>query len=934
MLQLKEISKRYQTGELVQQALDGVSLSFRDSEFVSVLGPSGSGKTTLLNIIGGLDRYDGGDLLINDLSTKRYKDRDWDGYRNHTIGFVFQNYNLIPHQSVLANVELALTIGGVSGKERRARARKALEEVGLGDQGHKKPNQLSGGQMQRVAIARALVNDPDILLADEPTGALDSETSVQVMELLKRVAEKRLVVMVTHNGELAERYSTRIVRLRDGRIVDDSSPLAPEKQPRTILAQAPGRAKMSFSTALALSFNNLWTKKGRTLLTAFAGSIGIIGIALILALSSGVNGYIADIQKSTMASYPITIDAQTVDISGMMGLQAGMAGGQPERTEDRLRVYAGYEALEASEAVASNIKENNLTAFKRYLDDPDSEIHQYLGENGVVYGYNVGFSVYSRDGDGVLVPSDADVDAAGSSAVPSWAGGAAMGGSMSGMQQMASLLGGSGGGAENFCQLMPAPDGGPVNPILQENYELLYGAWPEKYDEVVLVLDENNSIPAEKLYQLGLMTGEEYRKITEAIKDGEAAEEHAWDYQDICGHAFYLLPTCDLYRDNGDGTFTLTDSAMEAESLLDGAVELSITGVIRPAEGADNASLTGPVAYTQLLTDYVIARTDGSPVVLAQEADPKLNVLNGMAFEAADDEDKARAAGEYISGLGISDKASFYTMVMYLSAQGGEPQPSGETQQSAMPKGQLPPGAASMPMDEAAQAAAMDRWLAGTPDQDILLMVYDEYIAGGSYADNMAAFGKVSLDAPASISIYTDSFDAKEAVSACIERYNAGAAEAERIAYTDYAALLTGSVSSMINAISYVLIAFVAVSLVVSSIMIGIITHISVMERTKEIGILRAIGASKRNISQVFNAETIIVGLLAGALGVGVSMLLTLPANSMIQNLLGADGLRASLPWTAAAVLVALSVAITVAAGILPARSAAGKDPVAALRAE
>ncbi len=864
MLQLKEISKRYQTGELVQQALDGVSLSFRDSEFVSVLGPSGSGKTTLLNIIGGLDRYDGGDLLINDVSTKRYKDRDWDGYRNHTIGFVFQSYNLIPHQSVLANVELALTIGGVSGKERRARARKALEEVGLGDQGHKKPNQLSGGQMQRVAIARALVNDPDILLADEPTGALDSETSVQVMELLKRVAEKRLVVMVTHNGELAERYSTRIVRLRDGRIVDDSSPLAPEKQPRTILAQAPGRAKMSFSTALALSFNNLWTKKGRTLLTAFAGSIGIIGIALILALSSGVNGYIADIQKSTMASYPITIDTQTVDISGMMGLQAGMAGGQPERTEDRLRVYAGYEALEASEAVASNIKENNLTAFKRYLDDPDSEIHQYLGENGVVYGYNVGFSVYSRDGDGVLVPSDADVDAAGSSAVPSWAGGAAMGGSMSGMQQMASLLGGSGGGAENFCQLMPAPDGGPVNPILQENYELLYGAWPEKYDEVVLVLDENNSIPAEKLYQLGLMTGEEYRKITEAIKDGEAAEEHAWDYQDICGHAFYLLPTCDLYRDNGDGTFTLTDSAMEAESLLDGAVELSITGVIRPAEGADNASLTGPVAYTQLLTDYVIARTDGSPVVLAQEADPKLNVLNGMAFEAA----------------------------------------------------------------------AMDRWLAGTPDQDILLMVYDEYIAGGSYADNMAAFGKVSLDAPASISIYTDSFDAKEAVSTCIERYNAGAAEAERIAYTDYAALLTGSVSSMINAISYVLIAFVAVSLVVSSIMIGIITHISVMERTKEIGILRAIGASKRNISQVFNAETIIVGLLAGALGVGVSRLLTLPANSMIQNLLGADGLRASLPWTAAAVLVALSVAITVAAGILPARSAAGKDPVAALRAE
>ncbi len=748
MLQLKEISKRYQTGELVQQALDGVSLSFRDSEFVSVLGPSGSGKTTLLNIIGGLDRYDSGDLLINDVSTKRYKDRDWDGYRNHTIGFVFQSYNLIPHQSVLANVELALTIGGVSGKERRARAQKALEEVGLGDQGHKKPNQLSGGQMQRVAIARALVNDPDILLADEPTGALDSETSVQVMELLKKVAEKRLVVMVTHNGELAEQYSTRIVRLRDGKIVDDSNPLVSEEQPRTILARATGRAKMSFSTALSLSFNNLWTKKGRTLLTAFAVSIGIIGIALILALSSGVNGYIADIQKSTMASYPITIDARTVDISGMMGLQAGMAGGQPERTKDRLRVYAGYDALEASEAVASNIKENNLTAFKRYLDDPDSEIHQHLGENGVIYGYDVRFSIYSRDENGILVSSAADVDEAGASTVPSWAGDAAMSGSMSGMQQMTALLGGSGGGAENFCQLMPAPDGGPVNPILQENYELLYGAWPEKYDEVLLVLDENNSIPAEKLYQLGLMTGEAYKEITEAIKDGETAEEHAWDYKDICGHTFYLIPACDLYCDNGDGTFTLAASAMEAEGLLDGAVELSITGVIRPMEGADHASLTGPVAYTRLLTDYVIARTDESHVVLAQEADPKLNVLNGMAFEAMDDGDKAQAAGKYISGLGISDKASFYTMVMYLSsqrAQGGGTQRSGETQQSAMPEGQdaipegqdaipegqqpspptegqLPP-AVNMPMDEADQAAAMDRWLAETPDQDILLMI-------------------------------------------------------------------------------------------------------------------------------------------------------------------------------------------------------------------
>lgn len=584
MLQLNKISKQYRTGDLVQQALDQVSLSLRDNEFVSILGPSGSGKTTLLNVIGGLDRYDSGDLIINGVSTKQYRDRDWDSYRNHTIGFVFQSYNLIPHQSVLANVELALTISGVSRGERRQRAKQALEEVGLGNQLHKRPSQMSGGQMQRVAIARALVNDPDILLADEPTGALDSETSIQIMELLKRVAKDRLVVMVTHNPELAQRYSTRIVKLRDGKIIDDSDPYTPAPAEKPLEHRNLGKAKMSFGTSLALSFNNLRTKKGRTVLTAFAGSIGIIGIALILAFSHGVNGYITDIQRETMTSYPVTITAEAVDMSSIMGTMGSLQAGEAEGSaEERDGVWADHSLLESSEALNASIKENNLTSFKEYLDDPNSEIQQYLGENGVVYTYDVRFSVYSRDEDGALVPSDAD---------------------------------------------------------------------PE------------------------------------------------------------------------------------------------------------------------------------------------------------------------------------------------------------------------------------------------------------------------------------------EAVSDCIAAYNAGRDEEDQITYTDYVALLTGSITSIVDMISYVLIAFVGVSLIVSSIMIGIITHISVLERTKEIGILRAIGASKGNIAQVFNAETLIIGLLAGAIGVGASALLTLPINSLMRQLLGAETLTTSLPLGAALILVALSMAITLIAGLVPARSAAKKDPVAALRSE
>ena len=940
MLQIKGISKQYRTGELVQQALNDVSLNLRDNEFVSILGPSGSGKTTLLNVIGGLDRYDTGELVINGISTREYKDRDWDAYRNHTIGFVFQSYNLIPHQTILANVELALTIGGISRNDRRERARKALEEVGLGDQLHKKPNQMSGGQMQRVAIARALVNDPEVLLADEPTGALDSETSIQVMELLKKVAENRLVVMVTHNSELAEQYSTRIVKLRDGRVRDDSDPFLLEETPEGAEHKSMGKAKMSFVTSLSLSFNNLWTKKGRTILTAFAGSIGIIGIALILALAEGVNDYISDIQKSTMTSYPITINSQSVDMSGIMGTRGGRRENEASAEENRTRVYADYSAIESSEEMASNIKENNLTAFKEYLDNPESEIHQYLGENGVVYSYGAHFGIYSYDADGNLVASDADIDQVSASTLSS-EDSAAGGGPMANMERMNQVMSGSSdAGAENFSELMPGTDGKAVSTILFDSYDLLYGSWPENYNEVVLVLNENNSIPAGTLYQLGLITGEEYKEITEQIKNGEDAEEHIWDYEEICGHTFYMVLPCDQYKENKDGTFTyIGDDVMQIESLLENSVNLKITGIIRPAADAESASIPTSVAYTVALTDYVIEHTDESAVILAQEKTPEVNVLNGINFRAADSEAKAADAIIYMSNMGISDKAAMYANILeHQETDAQEDQEHIEAMQGA--PSMSPSEMASMEgverteEDEIELARALDEWLENDPDQETLVSAYDIFIAGSTFEENMRKFGKVSYDAPSSISIYTDSFEDKEAVSDCIDRYNEGAEKKEQITYTDYVALLTSSITSIVDVISYVLIAFVAVSLIVSSIMIGIITHISVLERTKEIGILRAIGASKRNISQVFNAETVIVGLLAGILGVGVSALLTIPITSVIQNLLGASELSASLPVTAALFLLLLSVVITVIAGWIPSRRAAKKDPVAALRTE
>ncbi len=901
MLQIKNISKQYKTGSLVQKALDNVSLDLRDSEFVAVLGPSGSGKTTLLNIIGGLDRYDSGELIINSVSTKEYKNKDWDSYRNHSIGFVFQSYNLIQHQSVLANVELALTIGGVSRGERKKRAKKALEDVGLAQHIHKRPNQLSGGQMQRVAIARALVNDPDILLADEPTGALDSQTSIQVMELLKEVAKDRLVVMVTHNPELAQEYATRIIRLKDGHVTDDSDPFYPQKEKVNGSAKQ-GRAKMSFRTSLALSFNNLRTKKGRTILTSFAGSIGIIGIALILALSTGVNTYIYEKQKETMLSYPITINSRALDINALNNNRKK----SEENTQDRSgAVYASYNRLERRHTRRSSVMANDLTSFKKYLDDPQSEIRKYLGENGVIYTYDLSFEVFSYDSKNRLINSSADPDKIGSDRSSRKNNSI----SSNPTSFLSSLNGSTGSGAENFTEIMKGTGDQTVSSAIKNNYDLVYGKWCGEYNEVMLVLDSNSSVSAEALYQLGIITAEEYTEIADKISSGEKAGEKIFSYEQVCSRTFYIVPACDRYVKGIDGRFT-TVSELDEQRLIKNAIPVRISGIVKEKEDI-TVDIDSVIGYNAALTNYIIEHTDASEVIKAQEASKDINVLTGMKFDAADDNAKVADARKYIASLGVGDKASLYTMAMYYSGID-----------------------VSTQSDENTMAKLLDRMAASDENRTLLIQIYDKFIAGTSYKDNMESFGKVSLDSPSSINIYCDSFEDKDKINQCIKDYNDSVESDKAITYTDYVALITESITSIVNSITYVLVAFVAVSLVVSSIMIGIITHISVLERTKEIGILRALGASKRNISQVFNAETFIIGFCSGTLGVVLSEILLLPINSIIRRLAEGVDVTARLPVLYGAVLILISMAITMLGGFIPAKRAAKKDPVIALRTE
>ena len=946
MLTIKNIKKKYVTGELTQTALDDISLNFRDNEFVAILGPSGSGKTTLLNVVGGLDRYDSGDLIINGISTKKYKDRDWDSYRNHTIGFVFQSYNLIPHQNILSNVELALTISGVSRSERKKRAKEALEKVGLGDQLHKRPNQMSGGQMQRVAIARALVNDPDILLADEPTGALDSETSIQVMELLNDVAKDRLVIMVTHNPELADKYATRIVKLSDGKIIGDSNPyeVDPDTQPEPEHKNM-GKSSMSFLTSLSLSFNNLRTKKGRTILTSFAGSIGIIGIALIQALSAGVNAYISDIQRDTMSSYPITIDAETIDMKSMMNIDDSKESDTVDH--DLNAVYSNPKRMQMLVDMSSTVTKNNLTEFKKYLDNKDSEIHKYIGENGIVYSYATKFSMYSYDDNKYLVNAD------GSNLVDDELEKTSIGMMMSyGSSEAYTSAAATNmfGGTSVFSQLIPQADGTGISSAIKENYDIVYGSLPSSYDEMVLVLDKHNEVPVLALYKLGILTTDEYRKILKSIDRSEdiKLESKRLDYADICSREFYIIPACDLFEKNSSGTYDdISKDQIKIGKKLGSAVRLKISGIIKPKEDSEKLFINSSVGYIKDLTDYIIEYTENSEIVKAQKSDPTVNVFNGIPFTAKNNEEKAENAKKYLSSLKTSEKAKLVTMLYSaleknLSSQAAIPSQTGTVPQTAVPSGgtasQTQPQTLDIEhMSEEELAGLVDAFLlsSDTPAaKEMLITLYEKYISSGNYDDNLKKLGVVSKDTPSSISIYADSFENKEKIAECIEEYNKTADEDNKITYTDIVGLLMSSVTTIINIISYVLMAFVAVSLIVSSIMIGIITYISVLERTKEIGILRAIGASKKNISRVFNAETFIIGLLAGVIGVGVSLFMLIPINIVIHAVSGMDTINAFLPWLNAVILIVLSILLTLIGGIIPSRKAAKKDPVTALRTE
>ena len=920
MLQLKNIVKSYTVGELTQVALKGISLNFRENEFVSILGQSGSGKTTMLNIIGGLDRYDSGDLVINGVSTKKYRDADWDAYRNTSIGFVFQSYNLIPHQNVLSNVEMALTLSGVSRKERRKRAVEVLNKVGLQDHIHKKPNQLSGGQMQRVAIARALINNPDILLADEPTGALDTETSIQIMNLLKQIAEEKLVIMVTHNPELAEAYSTRIVNLKDGQITSDTNPFdAPEGSVEEKLTKNQKRVSMSFWTSLGLSFANLRTKIGRTILTSFAGSIGIIGIALILALSTGMNQYITRVQKETMTSYPITISSQTIDATSIMQLRTqmmGLSSSKETQVEDG-KVHADYQSLKQSDAVANNLIQNNLAEFKKYLDNPASEIHQYVGENGIIYSYNVNFDVYAQNPNQQLINTNIELDGGnGNSNRPR-------------MFNFANM-GVNNQSAKNFSEMVAGTNGQPISSVVTDSYDMVVGYWPTGYNEVVMVLNENNGIPVQSMYQLGFITKEQYTSAKNQLANKQDGEDFTLSYEDMLQKTFYLVPSSDNYVKNENGSYSqIKNPEYDTDGLMNKSIPLKVTGIIRPKEDAKNATINTVVAYTNLLTNYVIDRANESAIVQAQKNTPEINVLNGVHFNATTDEEKIQDTKKYLLNLSEDEKVNMYQLILYYDGKSQNQEINEDTNSfdmNALSKLSMNP--------QSGISGMLENYLNDSPNTTTLLAIYNDYIGGKSLEKNLASFGAVSYESPSSISIYADSFENKDAIGKVIENYNNTVGEDSKISYTDYVALMTSSLTTIINGISYVLIAFVAVSLIVSSIMIGIITYISVMERTKEIGILRALGASRKNISQLFNAETFIIGIFSGIIGIGITLLLLIPINNVIQTVSKIEDLSAVLPLESAGILILISIIITVIGGLIPSRSAAKKDPVEALRTE
>ena len=870
MLELKNITKDYVSGDSTVQALKGISIEFRKSEFVSILGQSGCRKTTLLNIIGGLDRYTSGDLVINGKSTKKFKDKDWDAYRNYSVGFVFQNYNLIPHQTVLSNVELALTISGVSREERKERAIKALEDVGLKEQIHKKPNQLSGGQMQRVAIARALVNNPDIILADEPTGALDTKTSVQIMEILKEISKDKLIVMVTHNPELAEKYSTRIVKILDGVITDDSKPFTEENREKEKDAKAKdGRTAMKFFTALRLSLNNLMTKKGRTLLTSFAGSIGIIGIALILSISNGVQSYINRVEEDTLSSYPITIDESTVDISSMMESLMGETEENTETHEDG-KIYSRDIMNDMISTLSSKVTNNNLEALKNYIENENSTIKD--NASAIKYNYNLNINLYKEDtSNGVVRVNPSTVmNALG------------MEDMMAAQESspMNSMFGSSMTSMSNTDVWEEMLDN---EELLHSQYDLVAGSWPTNYNEVVLIVNENNEISDYTLYALGLKDQKELEEKWNKVQNGETVEESettSYTYDQLLDLSFKLVLNSDYYEKENGLWVDKSDDEDYMKELLNNCENINVVGIIKQNEQSVATGMSGGIGYTKDLKEYVINKTNEAEIVKEQKDNPDINVFTGLAFP-----DEDAKTFDYSQ---LSD-------------------------------------------EQRAQLAMLSA--------EQLAEVMETYSnnANASYDGNLELLGAVDLDKPSSISIYPKDFDAKDVITQEIDNYNQkqrdDGKEENVINYTDLIGIMMSSVSQIIDTISYVLIAFVAISLVVSSIMIGIITYISVLERTKEIGILRAIGASKKDISRVFNAETFIVGLIAGILGIGITILLNIPITKAIYAVTGVS-VTVSLPVVGGIILVLISMILTIIAGLIPAKMASKKDPVEALRTE
>jgi hypothetical protein len=867
MLQLKNITKNYLSGDNEVQALKGIDIEFRENEFVSILGQSGCGKTTLLNIIGGLDRYTSGDLIINGKSTKEFKDKDWDTYRNHSVGFVFQSYNLIPHQTVLANVELALTISGVGKAERKKKAIEALQKVGLGDQLNKKPNQMSGGQMQRVAIARALVNDPDILLADEPTGALDSKTSVQVMEILKEISKDRLIIMVTHNPELAKKYSSRIVKLLDGKIIDDSNPYKSSeedvKKARNKKDKS-GKASMKFTTAVRLSLNNLMTKKGRTFLTSFAGSIGIIGIALILSLSHGMQSYINRVEEDTLSSYPLTIQEASIDVTSM--LEAMMGNGEKEEHNDN-KIYSRPIVNNILETVSTKLQTNNLEEFKKYLESGDTNIKDYI--NAIQYEYNLNLNIYKQNEDKTYqqVNPSKVFDELG------------FGEMMESRQSTSSMMSGS----MTMTQTDVWNEMLDNQNLLQSQYDVLAGKWPTKYNEVVLIVDENNEVSDYTLYSLGIKDIKELNESMEKIKNKEkveVGESESYSYDDLLNYKFKILLNTDYYKESGNAWQDMSNDDEYMKNVVDNAEEITIVGIIKPNEENVSSSGAGMIGYTKELKEYVINKINETEIVKEQKENPNINVFTGIEFP-----ENQNSSFDYSQ---LTDEQRMYMATL----------------------------------SEAELAELMKNYAENST---------------ATYDSNLSTLGVVDLNKPSTINIYPKDFESKDMITTRISEYNDkqtnDGKEENVITYTDIVGVMMSSVSTIINVISYVLIAFVGISLVVSSIMIGIITYISVLERTKEIGILRSIGASKKDVSRVFNAETLIIGLVAGLIGIVVTLLLNIPINMIIKSIVGISNIS-KLPTAGAIILVVISVGLTMIAGLIPARFAAKRDPVEALRTE